>query len=93
MGHWCSSDQRPRWGIGQQGGLGVRVAPEMGMGARGVVWAAVGKGERVPVHGGRDISLWSQVGKVAVPFLVAGTVMLHLKEKNIRLISFILLSH
>lgn len=62
--------------------LGVRVAPKVGVGARSVVWAAVGQGECVPMHGGRDIGLWSPVGKVAVPFLMAGTKMLHLKERR-----------
>lgn len=60
----------------------MRVAPKVGVGARSVVRAAVGQGEWVPMHGGRDIGLWSPVGKVAVPFLVAGTEMLHLEEKS-----------
>lgn len=55
---------------------------EVGMGARSVIWAAVGEGERVPMHGGRDVSLWSSVGEIAIPFLMAGTEMLHLKEKK-----------
>lgn len=52
----------------------------MGMRARSVVWAAVGQGECVPMHGGWDIGLWSPVAKVAVPFLMAGTEMLHLPK-------------
>lgn len=51
------------------------------MGARSVVWAAVGQGECVSMYGGGDIGLWSPVGKVAVPFLMAGTEMLHLRER------------
>lgn len=45
--------------------------PKVVVGARGVVGAAVGECEAVPMHGGRDVSLWSPVGKVPVPFLVA----------------------
>lgn len=56
------------------------MAPKVGVGACGVVWAAVGQGECVAMHGGRDIGLWSPVGEVAVPFLMAGTEMLHLNE-------------
>lgn len=61
----------------------MRVAPKVGegVGARGVVWAAVGQGECVPMHCRRNIGLWSPVGKVAVPFLVAGSKMLHLGER------------
>ncbi len=81
VGHGCSSDQRTRRRVGQQGGLGVRVTPKVGVRARTVVGAAVGQGERVPMHGGRNIGLRSPVGKVAVPLLMAGTVMLHLKER------------
>lgn len=62
------------------------MSPKVGMWARRVVWAAMGQGECVPMHGGRDIGLWSPVGKVAIPFLVAGTKMLDLEERN--LISF-----
>lgn len=60
----------------------MRVAPKVGegVGARGVVWAAVGQGECVPMHCRRNIGLWSPVGKVAVPFLVAGSKMLHLPK-------------
>lgn len=58
------------------------VPPKVGVGARRVVWAAVGQGECVPMHGGRDIGLWSPVGKVAIPFLVAGTEMLDLKKRK-----------
>lgn len=58
----------------------MRVTPKVGVGARSVVWAAVGQGECVPMHGGRDIGLWSPVGKVAIPFLMAGTEMLHLPK-------------
>lgn len=82
VGHRCGGDQGTRRGVGQQGGLGVRVAPKVGVGARSVVWAAVGQGKCVPMHGGGDISLWSPVGKVAVPFLMAGTEMLHLEERR-----------
>lgn len=32
------------------------------------------------MHGGGDIGLWSPVGKVAIPFLMAGTEMLHLPK-------------
>lgn len=56
--------------------------PKVGVGACSVVWAAVGEGECVPMHGGRDIGLWSPVGEVSVPFLVAGTEMWHLKERG-----------
>lgn len=59
------------------------MAPKVWVGARSVVWAAVGQGECVPMHGGRDIGLWSPVGKVAIPFLMAGTKMLHLKERGL----------
>lgn len=52
------------------------------MGARSVVWAAVRESERVPMHGGRDVSLWSSVGEIAVPFLMAGTEMLHLPKAD-----------
>lgn len=60
----------------------MRVATKVRVGARGVVGAAVGQGERVPMHGGRNKGLWSSVGKVAVPFLMAGTKMLHLKLRR-----------
>lgn len=56
------------------------MTPKVGVGACTVVWAAVGQGECVPMHGGRNIGLWSPMGKVAVPFLMAGTVMLHLPK-------------
>lgn len=56
------------------------MAPEVGVGARSVVGAAVGQGECVPMHGRGDIGLGSAVGKVAVPFLMAGTEMLHLPK-------------
>lgn len=56
------------------------MAPKVGVGARRMVWAAVGQGECVPMHGGRDIRLWSPVGKVAIPLLVAGTEMLDLPK-------------
>lgn len=82
VGHRCSCDQRTRWRVRQYGGLGVRVSSKVRMGARSVVWAAVGESESVPMHGGRDVGLWSPVGKVAVPFLMAGTEMLHLKEQR-----------
>ena len=58
------------------------MAPEVRVGACGVVWAAVGQGECVPMHGGRDIGLWSPVSKVAIPFLMAGTEMLHLEGRR-----------
>lgn len=58
------------------------MSPKVGVGARSVVWAAVGECECVPMHGGRDIGLRSPVGKVSVPFLMAGTEMLHLPKAN-----------
>lgn len=58
----------------------MRVTPKVGVGARSMVWAAVGQCERVPMHGGRDVGLRSPVGKVAVPFLMARTEMLHLPK-------------
>lgn len=58
------------------------MAPKVGVRPCGVVWAAVGQGECVPMHGGRDIGLRSPVGKVAVPFLMAGTEMLHLRARR-----------
>lgn len=82
VGHGRSRDQGTRWRVGQQGGLGVRVAANVGVGACCVVGAAVGQGECVPVHCGRDIGLWSPVGEVSIPFLVAGAKMLHLQKRR-----------
>lgn len=73
VGHGRSWNQRTRGGVGQEGGLGVGVAPEVGVGACRVVGAAVGQGERVPMQGGGDVGLGSAVGEVAIPFLVAGS--------------------
>lgn len=56
--------------------------PKVRVGPCSRVWAAVGEGECVPMHGGRDVGLWSPVGKVAIPLLVAGTEVLYLKEKR-----------
>lgn len=58
------------------------VAPKVGVGARRVVWTAVGQGECVAVHCRRDVGLWSPVGEVSVPFLMAGAVMMHLKQRG-----------
>lgn len=55
---------------------------KVGVGARCVVWTAVGQGECVPMHRGRDIGLRSPVAKVSVPLLVAGVEMLHLVERR-----------
>lgn len=55
---------------------------KVGVGARCVVWTAVGQGECVPMHCGRDIGLWSPVAKVSIPFLMAGTEMLHLRKRR-----------
>lgn len=82
VGHRCSCDQRTRRRVRQYGGLGVRMSTKVWVGARSVVWAAVGESESVPMHGGRDVGLWSPVGKVPVPFLMAGTEMLHLPKAN-----------
>lgn len=60
------------------------MAPEVGVGACRVVWAAVGQGERVPMHGGGDVSLWSPMDIVSIPFLVAGTEMMDLRERRRR---------
>lgn len=54
----------------------------MGVGARCVVWTAVGQGECVPMHCGRDIGLRPPVAKVSVPLLVAGAEMLHLEDRR-----------
>lgn len=81
MGHGGSRDQGPRGVVGQQGGL-VRVAPEVGVGARSVVGAAVGEGKGVTMHGGGDVGLRAPVGIVPVPFLVAGAVMLDLSKAH-----------
>lgn len=62
----------------------MRVTPKVGVGARRVVRTAVGQGERVAVHCGRDVGLWPPVGEVSVPFLVAGAVMMHLKQRRRR---------
>lgn len=82
VGHGGSCDQGARRGVGQQGRLRVRVATKVWMGPRSVVGAAVGQGERVSMHGWSDVGLWSAVGQVAIPFLMAGTKMLHLKRKS-----------
>lgn len=58
------------------------MTPKVGVGACCVVWTAVGQGERVPVHCRRDVGLWSPMGKVSVPFLMAGAVMMHLKQRR-----------
>lgn len=58
------------------------VAPKVGVGARRVVWTAVGQGERVAVHCRRDVGLRPSVGKVPVPFLMAGAVMMHLQQRG-----------
>lgn len=63
------------------------VAPEVGVGARRVVWTAVGQGECVAVHCRRDVGLRSSVGKVAVPFLMAGAVMMHLKQRGTKAVT------
>lgn len=63
------------------------VAPKVGVGACRVVGAAVGQGEGVAVHGGGDVGLRSSVGKVSVPFLVAGAVMVHLKERGTKVVT------
>lgn len=60
------------------------VTPKVGVGASRVAGTAVGQGERVPVHGRRDVGLWPPVGEVSVPFLVAGAVMMHLKQRRRR---------
>ena len=59
------------------------MTPKVGVGACRVVRTAVGQGECVPVHCRRDVGLWPSVSKVSVPFLVAGAVMMHLKQKRI----------
>lgn len=62
---------------------------KVGVGARCVVWTAVGQGECVPMHCGRDIGLRSPVAKVSVPLLVAGVEMLHLEDRRTtRLVRF-----
>lgn len=60
----------------------MRVTSKVGVGARCVVWTAVGQGECMPMHCGRDIGLRSPVAKVSVPLLVAGVEMLHLKDRR-----------
>lgn len=58
------------------------MAPKVGVGACRVVWAAVGQGKCVPMHGRGDVGLWSPVSIVAIPFLVAGTEMLDLAKAD-----------
>ena len=89
VGHGRGRDQRrARRRVGEQGGLGVGVAPHVGVGvgvgAGVVVWAAVGEGEGVAMHGRGDVGLRPAVGIVSVPFLVAGSVMLHLRNREER---------
>lgn len=59
------------------------VTPKVGVGACRVVRTAVGQCECVPVHCRRDVGLGSSVGKISVPFLVAGAVVMHLKQRRI----------
>lgn len=82
MGHGRARDQGTRGGIRQKGGLGVRVAPEVGVGASSVVGTAVGQGEGVAMHGWGDVGLWAPVDIISVPFLMAGAVMLDLSKAH-----------
>lgn len=83
VGHGSRGDQRPRGGVGQQGGLRVRVGANVGVGPRAVIGAAVRQAEGVPVHRGGDVGLRSAVGgEVPVPLLVAGAKVLHLRRRE-----------